>query len=148
MKRLLLLMMATATLAFVSCSKDDDDVAQVMPKEQQDQQTDNQVEETRYYVKYEVSYGTVFRNNKAKVTFMTETGLNTIQISGQKGSWEGTYGPLKKHQNISLKLAIDGTDNENSCHARIYVSRDKEPFVIKAEGSGVNTLELSYKIDF
>jgi hypothetical protein len=46
-------------------TKVSDDVAQVEPKEQQ---TNNQVEEARYYVKYEVSYKTRWLNDVVNVT--------------------------------------------------------------------------------
>ena len=64
------------------------------------------------------------------------------------GSWEATYGPLKKGFTTYLKFVNQSTYDLNQCHARIYVSREKEPFVIKAEESGVNSLNLSYQIDF
>ena len=140
-------MLISAACLFNSCSKDDDDVAQVEPKEQQ---TNNQVEEARYYVKYEVSYKTRWLNDVVKVTYMTETGEETSRIDNgsQTGRWEATYGPLKKYRTTSLKFFNQSSHDLNTCHARIYVCREKEPFVIKAEGSGVNKLELSYNIDF
>lgn len=148
MKRILcLLILISVSCSFNSCSKDDDDVAQVVPKEQQ---TNNQVEEARYYVKYEVSYKTRWTNDVVNVTYKTETGEETARIDNgsQTGKWEATYGPLKKYRTTSLKFVNQSSSTSNNCHARIYVCREKEPFVIKAEGSGVNRLELSYSIDF
>ena len=152
MKRILCLLMLISTAClFNSCSKDDDkDVVEVIKYVEKDQQTNNQVEDTRYYVKYEVTYKTRWLNDIVNVTIATESGEKKHQIDNgsSTGSWEATYGPLKKGFTTYLKFLNQSTYNLNQCHARIYVSREKEPFVIKAEGSGVNSLNLSYQIDF
>ena len=78
------------------------------------------------------------------ITFTTEKGQEKISKSGNSVEWEGTYGPFKKGVSVSL----DVTTAVNN-HARIYASRDKEPFVIKAEDTQTNRpIQLSYKIDF
>lgn len=115
---------------FISCSADDD------------------FENARYYVKYEVNsnsdYG-VSTNQSIKYT-----SENGIEIFSQEGKhvrslkWEGTYGPFKKGDAISLFVS----NSIMKIHARIYVSRDKEPFVIKAEDTQNNILSLEYQIDF
>ena len=149
-KILFLLMMVSAACLFNSCSKDDDDnVVEVVPKEDNNQQTNNQVEEPRYYVKYEVTCTTSKLSVNRTYTFNTETGEQTVKSvnSTKTTTWEGTYGPVKKGFQTSLRCNVE-TEYTSSCHGRIYVCREKEPFVIKAEGTGNTSLNLSYKIDF
>lgn len=151
MKRILCLLMLISTAClFNSCSKDDDnDVVEVIKYVEKDQQTNNQVEDTRYYVKYEVTCTTSKLAVERAYTFTTEKGEQIVKSTNsvQTTTWEGTYGPVKKGFTTSLKCQVQ-TEYGSSCHARIYVCREKEPFVIKAEGTGVTSLSLSYQIDF
>ena len=131
-------MMVSAACMFLSCSKDDDDNDNVKQP----------VEETRYYVKYEVSCSSL-HNAKRTYSFSTEKGDQTV-TSENHGStkWEGTYGPVSKMFFAKFSCTIDEKEQDCTCHARIYVSREKEPFVIKAEGTGRKSLNISYQINF
>lgn len=126
-------------LAFTSCSKSDDKEEIVEPKEP-----------ARYYVKYEVTFNTQHINAKRTISFTTESGTKTIDLETQAKnvSWEGTYGPVGEKFVASLDCDTPGYQYRSTIHARIYVCREKEPFVIKAEGEKEASLSLQYKIDF
>lgn len=114
----------------------------------QDNPQEQPVEETRYYVKYEVK--SKFGNRvfaKQNIVYTTDTGSQNYSqesYSTTSFEWEGTYGPFKKGDAVKLEVSNSIMD----ISGRIYVSRDKEPFVIKAEGSGKKILSLQYSIDF
>lgn len=78
------------------------------------------------------------------ITFTSENGTETVTTTAL--SWDGTYCPLTKGTTIRMNVASKTSGEYN--HARIYVSRDKEPFVIKAEDAGNHDIALSYTIDF
>ncbi|MCR5714768.1 MAG: hypothetical protein K6F98_07580 [Bacteroidales bacterium] len=116
-----------------SCSDDDDDSA-------------------RYYVKYEVTIQTQHVNPDRTISYTDEKGNQTFVNSEwiKLWEWEGTYGPVNKNFVASLDCSTAKYD-DTVIHARIYVSREKEPFVIKAEGTNTlnsKSLSLTYKIDF
>ena len=133
-------MIVSATCMLLSCSKDDDD----------DNVENNSVEDTRYYVKYEVKITSLHTGVYRTFTFNTENGEQVLKTtnSSKSTTWEGTYGPVQKGFLTKFTCRIDGSEIDNTCQARIYVSREKEPFVIKAESSGTNKISISYKIDF
>lgn len=108
------------------------------------------VDKSRYYVKYEVTFSTQHVNTVKNVSFTTEKGTEKISFTEWTNtkSWEGTYGPVDKDFKASIDCAVPNYKYESTIHARIYLSRDKEPFVIKAEGSGKYSLSLETKIDF
>ena len=105
-----------------------------------------------YYVKYEVymplGYGD--QTTSRQITYVSEKGTNQITI-GEK-SWEGTFGPLKKGAKLSLKATAisGGIWIDTDYYVKISVSRDKEPFVLKAEDRKIESgiLEASYTINF
>ena len=130
------------TICLLSCSNNDDKV-------------EPQIEESRYYIKYEVtstskeqspistgSPGSIYEQT---YTFTTERGTESITKKGDKSySWEATYGPFKKGTKVSLSVSPAKIN-----HAKIYASRDKEPFAIKREEEAKNSeISLSYTIDF
>ena len=121
-------------LMAVSCSTDDDE-------------NDSS---PRYYVKYEVTFRSQHINANRIIKFATEDGIQTMSLNQQTSgdSWEGTYGPVSKNFTASIDCTTDDYQYRSNIHARIYVSRDKEPFVIKADGQDSRTVSLSYKIDF
>lgn len=97
----------------------------------------NETEDLEYYVKYEVYMpsGWPGQTTTREITFVNVDGEQTI--STPRSSWEGTYGPFKKKDRVYLKALTNapvGKDVET--YVRIYVSRDKEPFVIKGEERG------------
>ena len=122
------------SLMAVSCSTDDDE-------------NDSSA---RYYVKYEVTFNSQHINSNRVIKFATENGIQTMSLTQQSSgvSWEGTYGPVSKNFTASIDCTTDDYQYRSNIHARIYVSREKEPFVIKAEGQDSRTVSLSYKIDF
>lgn len=129
-------------MVLTACSSNNDDQGDVIIPQ----------EESRYYIKYEVSSNSKYPGipsangirYEQTITFTTEKGQEKITKSGHSVEWEGTYGPFKKGVSISLNV----TTAVNN-HARIYASRDKESFVIKAEDTQTNhPIQLSYKIDF
>lgn len=127
------------SISFVSCNKDE-------PNKNNPQQT----EDTRYYVKYEIDMPSKWTNTVKKIKYVSEAGEKTF--STENKSWEATFGPLKKGDRLYL---IIESQNQNEYDyvqsynkARLYVSREKEPFVIKAESEGRCDLSLKYTIDF
>mgnify|MGYP003466296915 FL=1 len=106
-------------------------------------------EDVRYYVKYELEAYTYHKNVPKKITFITDKGKETIELNDAKThNWEGTYGPVSKGFEAQIIGELTRDYNyEREFHARIYVWREKEPFVIKAEGTGTS-VNLTYEIDF
>ena len=105
-------------------------------------------ESARYYVKYEVNVQNCWSSKTTyTITFTSEDGPASI-VHEVKGfgsiKWEGTYGPFQKGDKVSLSAK----NHQMDYHGRIYISREKEPFVIKAEGTGAETLKLQATIDF
>ena len=60
---------------------------------------------------------------------------------------EATYGPVSKDFVAQLECSVNNYNYSQTFHARIYICRDKEPFVIKAEDED-KTISLKYAIDF
>lgn len=142
MKKLqFLFFMTVISLFLAGCSSDDDNVITPQPE-------DN----ARYYVKYEayMPLGWSDKYSSRIITFVTEKGEQSLDIPNSK--WEGTYGPLKKGTRlyIKVKAVSGGIRLDTEYYVRISVSRDKEPFVIKAEQRAmeVNSLSANYVIDF
>lgn len=77
-----------------------------------------------------------------QITYMTDKGEQTIEYNTQGVNWDGTYGPVKK--GFVAKISCNAP-LVTSLRIRIYASRDKEPFVVKAETSSSSA---SYTIDF
>ena len=105
-------------------------------------------ESARYYVKNEVNVQNGWSSKTTHtISFTSEDGPASI-VHEVKGfgsiKWEGTYGPLQKGDKVSLSAK----NHQMDYHGRIYISREKEPFVIKAEGTGAETLNLQATIDF
>ena len=99
-----------------------------------------------YYVKYEFSMTSRYILENT-ITFTTEKGAQSVIIKGKTQSWIATYGPLKKGTKVILNTICNNNLSATS-NARIYVSKNKDPFVIKAEDSGNHSFDLSYTIDF
>lgn len=141
-KFLFLLMLPLFLLA--GCSKEDDNPAD---------DYDDKTEEAVYYVRYEVSmpleYIPSYPHPK-EVTYIDEEGEQSFET--MESSWSATYGPFRKYTKLYLNvIAGGGVIKVNDWYARLYVSRNNHPFVIKAEDSaedGASSLSLSYTIDF
>ena len=134
-----LFLLLFSILFYSSCSSDDNDIS--IPSES-----------PRYYVKYEVSFHTQHINRIRTISYTDEKGRQTKinEDRLQDVKWEGSYGPVNRDFVASLDCSLDQYDY-GVIHGIIYVSREKEPFVIKAEGSNLKNskeLSLTYKIDF
>lgn len=139
MNRLLFFFTLVCTLfIFTSCSDDD---SNTIPEQ----------EPVRYYVKYEMTSKTYHDNQPRIITVNTEKGIQTITLKDtwKNTSWEETYGPVNKSFIPSLEVNIKKDDYSSTIQGKIYVSREKEPFVLKAQGSsGTYSLSLTCSIDF
>ncbi len=152
---------------FCSCSKDDDSsygITNTPPNTssstennddnlggKDDDKIDNEKEEdVRYYVKYKLDMPSLHINVRKTIRFVTENGVQSFDTMDMQ--WEGTYGPLKKGTKLFLECASHSQSEYNysqtNYHGCIYVCREKEPFVIKAEDSGKHDISLLYFIDF
>lgn len=123
-----------------ACSSDDDNTEQVNINENSPKDNDN------YYVKYEVTNGTMmsyYYGEIKQIKYKDVNKENNIQI--EVGEWDGTYGPFKKGDKVYLNVRSTGRHNSN---ARISVSKNKEAFAIKAEERESNDIRLNYIIDF
>ena len=122
------------------CSDDDDECK--IPQEKP------QVEEVRYYVKYELAVKADAKNKYTTFNFATDKGIQKKYLEGSK-TWEATYGPVNKGFQTSFDCTMNNGDARwTNVHGRIYVSRGKEPFVLKAEGDDGASFSLRYTIDF
>ena len=135
-------------VSFSSCSKDNGQV--IDPVEENDTNYKDQKEEARYYVKYEISSKTLHWREIRTIRYNDEKGTQTLTFTPEYSSlsWEGTYGPVKK--GFSALLSCDVSEIGTNCmvSGRIYVCREKEPFVVKAEQSSSYGVDLHYVIDF
>lgn len=135
MKKLILFLSAIFLLC--ACSKDEPDCPQIPDSPS--------ATEYVYYVKYEVKMYVPETRFKLNVTYTTEVGKKSISLAGS--TWEGTYGPFKKGQTVSLYASTSGTSSHLSTnYVRIYVSCNNSPFGIKSEeiSDYNNSLSTSY----
>lgn len=95
-------------------------------------------DDERYYVKYEVISSSTIQSIVCK----SEGGLKYFSQEGTK--WEITFGPYEKGDKVSISASNSGNDIQ----ARIYISIEKEPFVLKAEKKEKGRVELEYTIDY
>ena len=145
----LMLVASLACVCFVACGDNKEDEPKI-PSQTETPTQKEEVEESRYYVKYEAQMPSKWTNTIKTITYASEKGRQEFNTTEK--SWEGTYGPLKKGDKVYLTIKSQSPDEYNYVQsynkARIYVSRDKEPFVIKAEREGREDLTLVYTIDF
>ena len=90
---------------------------------------------------------TQYTNQISTLRFATEKGIEKQEFRGSY-NWEATYGPVKKGFETYMWCISSEDPRWTNLHGRIYVSREKEPFVLKAEGSDGDDLTLRYTIDF
>ena len=103
-------------------------------------------EEVEYFVKYEISTTPGGRHQDFlwHLEYPTGNGVGKAQVkNGSK--WEASYGPFPKNYEIYLRIANGST--RLPANARIYVSKDNGPFIIKAEHTGADHV-LRIKLNF
>lgn len=157
MKHHLIIILTTIPFILLSgCSKEDDlsnnensTSSNTSKEEEKDSNTTPEKEENIYYVKYEVymrDLGDV--PTTREITFVSEKGEQTITTAND--SWTGTYGPFKKGTILYLTAIGNRIMNNVESYVILSVSRNNEPFCIKAEKReiGGSTLSINYKIDF
>ena len=146
-----LVLLYISILFLVSCSKEviiRDDVSQ---QKEDNKSSSEKEKETLFYVKYEmeVNYSNANHALNLQITYMTETGSNTITknlVNQKKFSWDGIYGPFKKSEKVSLDCnTVIGNNPINmykgvgDYFGRIYVKEGDGEYTIKAEGVSSNT---------
>jgi hypothetical protein len=140
-KSILFLLLAFAGMLSImfmsSCSKEE-----VKDDKEDDKTTEQPQKVDNYYVKYEVKTVKQVYIEDKKITYKDVD--EEKKITGP--DWNGTYGPFKKGDNVYLYVSINNTLNRLS--ARISVSKNQEPFTIKAESMQTGSINLEYTIDF
>lgn len=132
MKKILLLFVLFGLL---SCSKDDD------------------VDNTEYYVKYEVSckFERDYGNYSGTMSIVINgTGCQKIEVKDKFNgySWSDVCGPFKKGDKVSL--SVETTTPKGSYYdidAKMSLCKGTAPFVTKKSSSTKNSVSLSYKIE-
>lgn len=137
--RVLISLLAMCAICVTSCSKDNDGI-------------EHQAEEDRYYVKYEMTISPPIKYYQLSTKISCLGDKGPVNLNTNNTSWSATYGPIKKDSKLFLDVDCNYTfSNRNDSYARIWVSKNKEPFVLKAEDIGTtssNTLHASCGIDF
>lgn len=145
-KSIAFLLLAFASLLYItfiaSCSKDEgnDDVKDDV----EDNKTTEQPQEVdNYYVQYEVLTEKLVYICDKYITYKDVDQGKEITTSQE---WSGTYGPFKKGDKVYLRVRINNSLNMMS--ARLSVSKNQEPFAVKAETIKSNSISLEYTIAF
>lgn len=114
-----------------------------------------------YYVRYEVAAKSTHYET-AKIEVETDNGNETISLTINPSSstyfhlqncvnvFSEQYGPVPKGFNSSINASIVNASSFSSVslEVAIYVSRNNEPFVLKASNSGGSSCNASYTIDY
>lgn len=149
MRKIISLLLIISVCSLFSCSKDEEPENKTDIEKTYTTTTPNTKEEVRYYVKYELSaYSPGQGNNHITISYSDVNGLKTIGFDeyGRGRSWDGTYGPFKKNDHVFLSCSVN---REMDITASISVSRNNEPFAIKAEyKQESNNCKIEYTIDF
>ena len=130
MKKILLLFSFLLILVVTSCSSGDE------PDGKKD-----------YYVKYELSASYPGRVGvPTNIVINTDTGKKELTVGY---TWEATYGPVSKGFEALLEVPKqDYTQYRSNCTIRISVSKNTEPFSVKAEQSAKRqSMKISYIIE-
>lgn len=150
-KKMLWLMTIVTTvmfcIAFTSCDHDDDELN--IDEDNKENTGNNDEEDTRYYVKYEVyiGYAHGWGSHEMRISYTTENGTQNVKTTS--ATWEGTYGPIKKGTKLRISAYGNLARNDTYNYVRLSVCRNKEPFVIKAEERklGASSLSVGYEIE-
>lgn len=102
---------------------------------------------TEYYVKYSIDSDTYQIGGNLEVFITDENNIQQEYLVTQNNLSEFTIGPVLESFEASL-LARDASNaNQLRLYARIYVSRNGEPFVIKSRDES-ETIRNYVSIDY
>ncbi|MDE5573592.1 MAG: hypothetical protein K2I94_07585 [Muribaculaceae bacterium] len=125
------------SLFLCGCDKDDDPTSS---------------SKAEYYIKYEgkvTTNGTYGGTNGVyygKVNYIVNTESGTENFESTS-TFSQTFGPVKK--GFTANITIDAVRSVTTyCNAKIYVSRNNEPFALKANKMEEKTVTVSYTIDY
>ncbi len=124
------ILLVTMSVVLNSCGKDDEPSSK-----------------DKYFVKYELKTSSQYSFSNVLVEVTTENGIQKLDVSR---NWDGTFGPFEYGSPLIFKVT-----KENDYYAltkftgRISVSKNNEPFVLKAEKqANGEALSMTYTIDF
>jgi hypothetical protein len=102
-----------------------------------------------YYVKYAGAVDTRYIQVPLDIV-ITDENNHTEHIDATD-SWSRIIGPVNKKFNASISVATEGSPNNMTLLAKIYVSKNDDPFVLKESDESTDTsipLQIDYTIDF
>lgn len=142
-------MLIISVCSLFSCSKDEETTDRIEKDTSSSTTTPDTKEEVRYYVKYELSaYSPAQGYNNITISYSDVKGTKSISFDeyGRGKTWNGIYGPFKKNDHILLSCTIS---RAMDITASVSVSRNNEPFAIKAESKMESqNCKLEYTIDY
>lgn len=102
---------------------------------------------TEYYVKYSIDSDTYQIGGNLEVFITDENNTQQEYLVAQNNLSEFTIGPVLESFEASLLARDAGNANQLRLYARIYVSRNGEPFVIKSRDES-ETIRNYVSIDY
>ena len=147
---LLIIVSLFSLMVMTACGGDDEeDVTPPVVKDEDSDKPDQPKgkDDDNYYVKYEVQCGSQISSAAYMERILTYKDVNDEKkISINSFEWEGTYGPFKKGDKVYLYVITSQPAKYNT-NARLSVSKNQEPFAIKAEERESEKIRLEYRID-
>lgn len=131
-KYLRYILFLSLSMAFCGCGDDVEDEPQLPASS------------SVYYVRYEAVVKSIYMGDNIKYSVTTADGLKVF-VSGK--SFSQTFGPVEKGFNTAI-TADASSWSQAVCNVKIYVSRDNEPFALKANASGEKKASTHYVIDY
>lgn len=122
------------SMVFCGCGDESEDEPQLPPP--------NSI----YYVRYEATVTSPYPYIGNNITYSVTTP-NGLRVFESGKSFSQTFGPMEKGFNTSI-TADASTWSSAGCNVRIYVSRDNEPFALKASNSGDRKVSVRYVINY
>lgn len=120
----------------VACTSDNDE----------DNPQEKQEEAHVYYIKYEVLAPIlIYGIGDNTISYTNETGVQKVTTKDVK--WELTCGPVKKSFTAKLSSHTSVTGNSSKIQVKIFVSRDNEPFVLKANTEEGEKASVKYTVN-
>ncbi|MGI6242042.1 MAG: hypothetical protein ACOYJK_00660 [Prevotella sp.] len=134
MKKYVLLLVTI--LSMVACTSDNDECKSGEVKE----------ETHAYYIKYEVFAPIlVYGRGDNTISYTNEAGVQKVTTENTK--WEITCGPVKKGFTAQLSSRTSVTSNSSKIQIKIFVARDNEPFVLKANTEDTENASVEYTVN-